>query len=173
MMTSVCSIYRRQTLIREVCRLAQYQGRYAWLVVTHEVTIRASHHTGASRLRFRMIDVDAFAFTRFSAREGAKVRLDAKKVLVAQPVLRGRRRDLLAFMSPQLSDPIQWSIGNGARLSPEEAAVLTQHNDKFDPTTTAVARAVCIYRGLLEPNGKLTWDGEQLLKSKRQPPAGE
>jgi hypothetical protein len=166
---NVSFVYRRQDLIREICRKINYQGRFVWLVVGPKVLIMSSKQTGSSRLRFRMLDVHQrpFDFKHTVAREGRVIELDPKTILVAQPVLRGRRRELLAFLHHHLAEEYRWDYANGNRLSPEEIAVLTHQDDTFDLNTMSVARAVCFYRGLTDLKGRITWKGKKLLERRK------
>lgn len=164
----VVSVYRRQATMREICRRIGYQGRFVWLISTPEVTIRATHFTGSSRLRFVMVDISKqqCKFVRFSPREGKRVKLDFDTVICALPTLRGRRRDLLIFMLCRRARETKWSEANSNKLAPEERAVCLGQ-EAFDPATMAVAHAVCVYRDLVDPRGRITTRGTSTLNSKK------
>jgi len=161
----VSSVYRRQDVMREISRRIGYQGRYVWLIPATNVTINASNLSGASRLRFRLLDItqEPYTFHRFSPREGKQVKLDPNTALVALPTMRGRRRDLLVFLCPMRARAHAWACANGRRPSPEEIAVLRQEDDAFDRSTMTVAHAVCVYRGLVDPRGRLSPSGTAAL----------
>jgi len=154
--------------MREICRRVGYQGRFVWLISVPEVTIRATHYSGSSRLRFVMVNIteEPYKFVRFVIRDGKRIRLDYNTVVCALPVLRGRRRDLLVFMLCKRSRDIEWSYANSNKLSPEEIAVCLGQ-DSFDPGTMAVAQAVCTYRDLVDPRGRITQRGAALLDGKK------
>jgi len=164
----VASVYRRQGVIREICRRVGYQGRFVWLISAPEVTIRATHFSGTSRLRFVMVNIarEPYKYVRFAAREAKRVKLDYDTVICALPTLRGRRRDLMIFMLCKRSRDNQWSYANSNKLSPEEIAVCLGQ-DSFDPATMAVAHAVCVYRDLVDPRGRITPRGAELLDGKK------
>jgi hypothetical protein len=165
----VVSVYRRQATIREICRRVGYQGRFVWLISAPEVTLRATHFTGSSRLRFVMVNItkEPYKYLRFAAREGKRVKLDYDTVICALPTLRGRRRDLLIFMLCRRARETKWSIANSNKLAPEEMAVC-MGQDSFDPATMAVAHAVCVYRDLVDPRGRLTARGSSTLDRKKK-----
>jgi len=156
--------------MREISRRIGYQGRFVWLVPTPDVTINASNLSGVSRLRFRLLDISQEPYTFYrnhALREGKRIKLDVNTALAALPVMRGRRRDLLVFLCPARARAHSWSYSNGWRLSPEEIAVLLSQEDAFDRSTMAVARAVCVYRGLIDPRGRLSPSGAAALDSKK------
>lgn len=156
--------------MREICRRIGYQGRFVWLISTPDVSIMASKYTGPSRLRFKVLDImepPPYAIKRAILRETKPVKLDADTVVCALPTLRGRRRDLLCFMHIHRVKSRTWSIANSSKLSPEEIAVCLGQ-EKFDTATMAVAQAVCIYRGLVDPRGRITRLGSELLDGKQK-----
>jgi hypothetical protein len=161
----VLSIYRRQAIIRDVCRRLNYQGRYVWLVPASDVVVLASVHSGGSRLRFRMLDIseEPTLKTRFIAREGHQIKLDSDTVVAAIPTLRMRRRDLLLFMYPARVRCQYWAANGWRPLSPEEKSVLRQQ-DHFDPATMSVAHAMLVYRHLVDLRGRPTRLGLQMLR---------
>jgi hypothetical protein len=165
----VALVYRRQAIVREICRRVGYQGRFVWLISAPDVTIRASHFTGQSRLRFVMVNITRmpYKFVRFSAREAKRVKLDYDTVICALPTLRGRRRDLLVFMLCRRVRETQWSLADSNKIAPEEMAVCLGQ-ESFDPATMAVAHAVCVYRDLVDPRGRLTARGFNLVDGKKQ-----
>jgi len=152
--------------MREICRRIGYQGRFVWLISTPEVQVLASKYSGSSRLRFKVIDITDYSVKRWMLRDSKPVKLDSSTVVVALPTLRGRRRDLLCFMLCSEVRAQTWSLGPNKKLSPEELAVL-QGLDKFDPSTMAVAQAVCVYRGLVDSRGRLTGLGSVALSKLR------
>lgn len=165
----VASVYRRQAIIREICRRVGYQGRFVWLISTPDVTIRATHFTGSSRLRFVLVNIarNPYKFVRFSPREGKRVKLDYDTVICALPTLRGRRRDLLIFMLCRRVRAEQWSYANSNKIAPEEIAICLGQ-DSFDPATMAVAHAVCVYRDLIDPRGRITRRGTEVMNAKKK-----
>jgi hypothetical protein len=160
------SVYRRQDVMREICRRIGYQGRFVWLISTPEVHVLANKYGGNSRLRFKCIDITDYTIKKTILRDGKPIKLDSSTVVVALPTLRGRRRDLLCFMLCSEVRAQTWAIGPHKKLSPEELAVL-QGLDKFDPSTMAVAHAICVYRGLVDPRGRLTDLGSVALRKLR------
>jgi hypothetical protein len=160
---NVVSVYRRQDVMREICRRIGYQGRFVWLISTPEVQVLASKYSGASRLRFKMIDITDYSYKKTILRETKPIKLDSNTVIVALPTLRGRRRDLLCFMLCSGVRAHRWDQADRNKLSPEEIAACTGQ-DKFDPSTMAVAHAVCVYRGLIDPRGRITEQGSKFLK---------
>jgi hypothetical protein len=107
-----------------------------------------------------------YKHVRFAARESKRVRLDYDTVICALPTLRGRRRDLMVFMLCRRVRAMKWSYANSDKLSPEEIAVCLGQ-DSFDPSTMAVAHAVCVYRDLVDPRGRLTARGFNQLGGKK------
>lgn len=156
-------------MIREICRRIGYQGRFVWLVPVSEVHLLASKYTGNSRIRFKVLDITdppPYAFKRVILRETKPIKLDADTVITALPTLRGRRRDLLCFMNLHRFKSRSWSVANSSKLAPEEIAVCLGQ-ERFDASTTAVAQAICIYRGLVDPRGRITRLGSELLDGKK------
>lgn len=165
----VSSVYRRQDTMREICRRVGYQGRFVWLVSAPSVPILASKYTGNSRLRFRLLDITdppPYSYKRFTAHETRPVKLDYNTALCALPTMRGRRRDLLVFMLCKRVRDASWSYAPSNKLSPEEIAVCLEQ-DSFDPSTMAVAHAVCLYRDLVDPRGRITKRGAAILDAKK------
>ena len=161
-------VYRRQELMRDICRACGYQGRFVWLVPTTQVVTYATNHHGGSRIRYRELDIEHEQLVRrFAPYEGKRFRVPPDRVICALPVLRNRRRDMLVFMNPAtVRAHSPWSQANQNRLAPEEIAVLLKQ-DGFDHATLDVAQAVCTYRQLVDPRGRLTSQGEKLLKAKK------
>jgi hypothetical protein len=168
-MTRAFSVYRRQDLIREICRALDYQGRFAWLVSTADVPVLSNKQSGTSRLKFRLLDIsqEPYTFQKFSPSDHRKIKLSHDTTLTALPMLRSRRRDLMIFLHPARVNGRKWSIANSGKLSPEELAVL-QGRDTFDVGTTSVAHAVCVYRGLVDQRGRPTELGTKLLERRKR-----
>lgn len=165
-MINVGSAYRRQEFLRDICRKLDYQGRFVWLVSATDVPVLGSKQLGISRLRFRLLNIteEPYSFHRFTPSDNRKIKLDQNTALTVLPMLRGRRRDLFIFLHPTRMR--KWSLANSDKLSPEEVAVL-QKKDTFDLGTTSVAHAICVYRGLVDPRGRLTEQGARLLAAKK------
>jgi hypothetical protein len=127
----------------------------------------ASKQLGLSRLRFKILNLaeDPHTICKFTPRDGHKVKLAPMEALTILPMLRGRRRDMFVFLYPNAGD--HWSVADSSKLSPEERAVL-QGKDTFDPGTTAVAHAICVYRGLTDLRGRPTELGIKLLEGKKR-----
>ena len=167
-MINIGSAYRRQELLREICRKLDYQGRFVWLISATDVPVLSSKQLGISRLRFRLLNIteEPYGFHRLTPSDNRKIKLDPNTALTVLPMLRGRRRDMLIFLHPTRVNGHKWSLANSDKLSPEERAVL-QQKDTFDLGTTSVAHAICVYRGLVDPRGRLTEQGARLLAAKK------
>lgn len=160
----VLRVYRRQPLIQDICRRVGYQGRYVWLVSAPSMRILASRHLGVSRIRYRVLRLDRLLeHDIVGPRRNRTVHIPVEKVVVALPILRGRRRTLFIFMRPEIVEQQRFSEASRQTLMPEEIAVLVNNGKAYDAPTMDVARAICIHRELYTNQNRLTASGAALL----------
>src|SRR4029077_1280108 len=162
----VYRVYRRQPLVREVCERIGYQGRYVWLIGQSSVEILATEHLGPSRIRFKALAINGpTRIIPITKRKRGVVAITFGKILVALPTIRNRRRTLLMFVHPMMAQDTGGTKATSTILSPEEVAILLSLDwFKYGAATSAVARAVCFYRGLIRtPTGPISSYGRKIL----------
>ena len=163
-------IFRRQWLdtpaafVREVCQAVGYNGRYLWLVPTKTVYLIGPWSGRNSHIRYRLVRLHpTIQVVPMTNRGHGSIRLE-NRIIIAVPVLHGRKRSALLFMSPNRINSFEWCKAFNLVALPEEVAVLrNQQNKSHDRATFEVAKALCIHRGLIDPKGDLTDDGRELV----------
>jgi hypothetical protein len=171
MAVKVERIYRRQwadsptAFVRDVCAEVGYHGRYLWLVETGVVHVIGPSSGRNSHIRYRLVDLDGPRVVPLKGRGLGKIHFTkgSNTVVVAVPVLHGRKRTGFLFVRPTMK--YNWSkAATNHYLMPEEVVVLKRKTDVSDHATYEVARACCLHRGLIHPYGDLTPDGLELLR---------
>jgi len=164
-------LYRRQwedskeEILRDICQVVGYRGRYVWLVETSVVDARGPSTTKLSRIIYRMIELEPRPTEVGLPKEGeGKIHLNQSAIVLALPILDRRRRTALMFMHPARSHIYQWCEASSRSISPEEYAVLRGEIKSLSPQTAEVAATICYHRGLTTAAGRLTGDGLGILE---------
>jgi len=163
-------LYRRQwegskeEILREICQLVGYKGKFVWLVETDSLVPRGPGNAKHSRIKYVQIKLEPRPSVEGIVKgEDGKITIDQSVIVVALPILDGRRRSAYMFMHPEVSKRYDWCKTTSMCVMPEELAVLMKETAGLSLQTTEVATVLCFTRGLITLTRELTEEGRALV----------
>lgn len=168
-MNRVIHTTRKQPLLKEICELVGYTKRLVHVIPCDSVQMNDINWQGATRIRYRAVNINSMEVIQLPQREGAVVRLNLAMAVVAATVQDGREVPLTVYIRPE-NVRSTWSDLAPEDLTWADKVVLVACKDLRAPQRMIEAHNICALgeveykisrhrlmdRGLLDSKGVIT-----------------
>lgn len=100
-MNRVIHTTSKQSLLKEICELVGYTKRLVHVIPCDSVRLFDLDWQGATRIRYRAVNINSMEVIQLPQREGAIVRLNLAIAVVAATVQDGREVPLTVYIRPE------------------------------------------------------------------------
>lgn len=177
-MNRVIHTTRKQPLLKEICELVGYTKRLVHVIPCDSVQMNDLNWQGATRIRYRAVNINNMEVIQLPQREGAVVRLNLAIAVVAATVQDGREVPLTVYIRPE-NVRAAWTDLAPEDLTWTDKVVLAACKDLRAPQRMVEAHNICALgeaeyklsrhrlmdRGLLDAKGIITLLGLNAIGS--------
>jgi hypothetical protein len=177
-MNRVIHTTRKQPLLKEIADLVGYTKRLVHVVPCDSVQLLDLQWQGATRVRYRAVNINSMEMVKLPEREGAIVRLNQAIAVVASTVLKGEEAPLTVYIRPE-NVRAAWTDLSPGDLTWEDKVVLAAVKHYKAALRIAEAHNICALgeaeykasrqrlmdRGLLDHRGAITLIGLNAIGS--------
>jgi hypothetical protein len=100
-MNRVIHTTRKQPLLKDIADLVGYTKRLVHVIPCESMQMLDLHWEGATRVRYRAVNINSMEVMQLPQREGAIVRLSLAMAIVASVVKDGREAPLTVYIRPE------------------------------------------------------------------------